>query len=66
MQFALDYGRQLADDDILGDNERKTLKQETEKLEKELSELKVDIEEQKTRLFILHCFDTFVLESLVV
>lgn len=51
MQFALDYGRQLADDDILSDNEQKTVKQETEKLEKELNELKGGVEEQKTRLF---------------
>ena len=48
-QFALDYGRHLSEDDILADNEQKTVKQETLKFEKDLNDVKLDVEKEKDR-----------------
>lgn len=50
IQFALDYGRHLSEDDILDVNEQKTVKQETAKFEKDLNDVKQDAEKEKERL----------------
>ena len=61
MQFALDFGQHLSEDDILADNEQKTVKQETDKFEKELNDLKVDVEKEKERFVIsFHLFFIFL------
>ncbi|XP_020912247.1 dystrophin isoform X2 [Exaiptasia diaphana] len=50
IQFALEYGRHLSEDDLLDDNEQKTVRQETSKFEKDLNNIKVDVEKEKERL----------------
>jgi len=60
IQYALDYGRHLSEDDLLDVNEQKTVKQETDKFEKDLNDLKRDAEKEKERYLWLKFVFAFV------